>query len=67
MPRDGGCMDGRLMSTLDILIGVLTAIGMYFAWRNLLYKEEQYTLIGWLCLAACVSLTVSVGQFLINT
>lgn len=55
------------MSTWDILVGVLTSVGLYFVWRNLLYKEEQYTLMGWLCLGACISLTISVGEFLINT
>lgn len=53
------------MTTGDILVGVLSSIGLYFGWRNLLYKEEQYTLLGWLSLAACISLTVSVGQFLV--
>lgn len=50
-----------------MFLGTLTSVALYFAWRNLLYKEEQYTLMGWLCLGACISITISVGQFLINT
>ena len=47
--------------------GVIVSAALYLVWRRLIFKEEQYTLAGWLCLAACISLTISVGRFLIST
>lgn len=55
------------MTGWEIFVGALTSVALYFSIRNLLFKEVQYTPLGWLCLAACISLALSVGQFLINT
>lgn len=55
------------MTGWEMFVGALVALGAFLTWRNLLFKEEQYTLLGWLSLAASISLTLSVGQFLINT
>lgn len=49
-----------------MFVGALTFVALCFSVRNLLFKEEQYTFTGWLCLAACISLSFGLGQFLIN-
>jgi hypothetical protein len=51
---------------METLAVTITAVAAFFGWRRLLYKEEQYTLNGWLCLATCVVLTLSVGKYMIS-
>lgn len=43
---------------------LITSAGMLFIGWRLLYKEEQYTLLSWLALAAVISQGITVGSLL---
>lgn len=54
------------MSGGEMLSLSMSGAGMLFLGWRLLYKEEQYTLLSWLALAAVISQGITVGSLLIS-
>lgn len=55
------------MSGVEMLLATVLLVAGFFEWKRFLYKNEQYTFMGWLGLAAVIAVTLAIGKVLINT
>jgi hypothetical protein len=54
------------MSGLEMFMASVLLVAGYFEWKRFIYKNEQYTIVGWLGFAAVIGVTVAIGKALLS-